>query len=169
MKPKPQKSERGHAVLEFALGWWLLWMMFSGVYQIGYAYYVYDVLSVSVANAAEFGSRLGYDTSSPGTYTTAVKNMVLYGDETVGVHPVVPNLLSTNVSVSVNADAEGIPHDVTVNITGYTINALFTSFALPNKPSATTPYYGLIVETRWFSGRPRSEISGMVNDCEINA
>jgi Flp pilus assembly protein TadG len=144
MKPIRRKSERGNAMLEFALGWSILWLMFAGVYQIGYAYYVYNVLSVSIANAAEFGSRLSYDTSSPSTYTTAVTNMVLYGDETVGTHTVVPNLTSSNVIVSVNADAAGMPRDVTVNITDYTINALFTSFSLPNKPSATTLYYGLI-------------------------
>src|SRR5690349_19127967 len=100
MKLLPRKSERGNAVLEFALGWSVLWMMFSGVYQVGYAFYAYNVLMTSVANAAQLGARLGYDTASPSAYTTALKNMVVYGDTAAGTTPVLPNLTTANVSVT---------------------------------------------------------------------
>jgi Flp pilus assembly protein TadG len=76
MPAKRRKSERGNAMLEFAVGWFVLWLMFSGVYQVGYAYYVYNALMVSTANAAELGARLGYDTANPTAYSTALKNMV---------------------------------------------------------------------------------------------
>ena len=144
MKPIPRTSERGNAMLEFALGWSLLWMLFSGIYQIGYAYYIYDRLTVATANAAELGSRLAYDTGNPTAYSTALKNMVLYGSETAGTYPVAPGLTTANVAVSAHLDGNGIPRYVTVNITNYTINALFTSFSLPNKPGATGLYYGQI-------------------------
>ena len=62
MKPIRRKSERGNAMLEFALGFSLLWMLFSGVYQIGYAYYIYDRLTVATENAVQLGSGIGYDT-----------------------------------------------------------------------------------------------------------
>src|ERR1700686_5518569 len=144
MKRLRRTSECGNAMLEFALAWSILWAMFAGVYEIGYAYYVYNVLMTSVANAAELGSKLGYDTASPATYTTALKNMVVYGDETAGTRSIVPNLTAANVNVSVSVDTAGMPRDVTVTITGYTINALFTSYSLTNKPRATTLYYGQI-------------------------
>ncbi|HSR08560.1 MAG TPA: TadE/TadG family type IV pilus assembly protein [Bryobacteraceae bacterium] len=144
MKLVRRKSERGNAMLEFALGFSLLWMLFSGIYQIGYAYYIYDRLTMATANAVQLGSRLSYNTGSPSTFTTALQNMVLYGSETAGTYPIVPNLTASNVAVNPHLDANGIPRYVTVNITGYTINALFTSFTLPNKPGATGLYYGQI-------------------------
>ena len=144
MKRLRKTSECGNAMLEFALAWSILWAMFAGVYEIGYAYYVYNVLMTSVANAAELGSKLGYDTASPASYSTALKNMVVYGDETAGTKPLVPNLTSSNVNVNVSLDTAGMPRDVTVTVTGYSINALFASYALNNKPRATTLYFGQI-------------------------
>jgi Flp pilus assembly protein TadG len=144
MKHPRKTSERGNAMLEFAVGWSILWAMFAGIYEIGYAYYVYNVLMTSVADAAELGSKLAYDTASPASYSTALKNMVVYGDETTGTKPLVPNLASSNVNVNVSLDTAGMPRDVTVTITGYTINALFASYALTNKPRATTLYFGQI-------------------------
>jgi Flp pilus assembly protein TadG len=144
MKPSGRKSERGNAMVEFAVGFWFLWTMFCGVYQIGYSYYVYNSLLTACANAAELGARLGYDTGSPSTYTTALQNMVLYGDETAGTKAIVPNLTAGNVNVNVTVDTLGVPRDVTVSITGYSINAIFTSYLLTGKPRATSLYYGVV-------------------------
>jgi Flp pilus assembly protein TadG len=137
-------SERGNALLEFALSWSILWFLFSGVYQVGYAFYVYNVLMTAVSDAAELGSKLNYDTANPATYTTALQNMVLYGDETVGTKAAAPNLTTGNVGVNVSLDAAGMPRDVTVTITGYAINVFFTSYSLTNKPRATTLYFGQV-------------------------
>jgi Flp pilus assembly protein TadG len=144
MKPIRSKSERGNAMLEFALGWSILWMVFSGLYQIGYAYYLYNIMLESTSSAAALGSRLPFDTGNTSAFTTTLKNMVLYGDETAGTNTLVPNLTASNVNVNYHPDANGFPQYITVNITGYTINALFKSFSLPNKPGATTKYYGQI-------------------------
>lgn len=138
-----KQSERGNAALEFALGWSILWMIFSGVYQFGYSFYVYNVLMTSVTNAAQLGSKMNYDTEDTSAYTTALKNMVLYGDTTAGTTTVVPRLLASNVSVSVTT-VSGIPRDVTVSITGYTIDGLFKSFLMNGKPRVTTMYYGRV-------------------------
>ncbi|MCU1339771.1 MAG: TadE family protein [Bryobacterales bacterium] len=139
-----KKSERGNALLEFALGFFVIWAIFSGVYQIGYAFYVYNSLLAAVNDAAQLGSKLGYDTASPSAFTTAVTNMVVYGDQTAGSKSLVPNLTTSNVSVSVNPDAAGMPTNVEVKINSYAINALFTSYTLTNKPRVTTKYFGLI-------------------------
>src|SRR5579863_3883561 len=107
MKLIRRKSERGNALLEFALGFSLLWMLFSGVYQIGYAYYIYDRLTVATADAVQLGTRLGYDTGNPTAFATSLQNMVLYGSETAGTYPIVPNLTASNVAVSAHLDANG--------------------------------------------------------------
>jgi Flp pilus assembly protein TadG len=144
MRVSLRKSERGSGILEFALGFSLLWTLFAGVYQAGYGLYTYNVLLTSVADAAQLGSKLGYDTASPSSYTTALTNMVLYGDETVGAKTVVPGLTASNVNVSVNLDSAGMPTNVTVAISSYSIDVLFTSYSLSNKPRVTTKYYGQI-------------------------
>jgi Flp pilus assembly protein TadG len=143
MKPLLRKSERGNALLEFAIGWSLLWFLFIGVYQFGYAFYVYNVLQTSVANAVELGSKLGYDNATPSTYKTKLQNMVVYGDETsTGLRPVVPGLTTSNVDVVL--DDASYPQYVTITVKNYTIDSLFKRFALDNKPQVTTGYYGQI-------------------------
>ena len=143
-RPIRKQSERGNALLEFAIGFFMLWAIFAGVYQFGYAFYVYNALLTSVSNAAQLGSKLGYDTGDTAAYTTTIKNMVLYGDETVGAKTVVPNLTAANVSVSAHPDAAGMPTYIEVAITGYSVDALFKSYTLTNKPRVTTLYYGQI-------------------------
>jgi Flp pilus assembly protein TadG len=136
-----KESERGNALLELALGWTIMWLLFAGIYQFGYAMYSYNVLQTQVANAAELGAKLGYDSGSPATYTNAIKNMVLYGDETAGTKAVVPNLAASNVTVTL--DSATFPTYLTVSITGYTIDAYFTTFSV-SKPRATVSYSGQI-------------------------
>jgi Flp pilus assembly protein TadG len=139
----PKKSERGNALVEFAIGWSLLWFLFFGVYQFGYAFYIYNTLMTQVANAAELASKLDYDSANLSAYQTKLQNMVVYGDETsTNLNPVVPGLATSNVNVTLNNTT--IPQDVTITVTGYTIDAFFTKFALNNKPRATVAYYGNI-------------------------
>jgi Flp pilus assembly protein TadG len=137
-------SERGNALLEFALGWSVLWLIFSGLFQFGYSFYTYNVLMTAVANAAEIGSKMSYDTGTPGTFTTALQNMVLYGDTATGTSTVVPKLLAANVGVAVTLDATGIPRDVTITIVNFKIDGFFQVFTINGKPRATTMYFGQV-------------------------
>jgi hypothetical protein len=74
----------------------------------------------SVANAAQIGSAMDYDTGSPSTLSDQIKNMVVYGDINAGSsNPLVPGIATSNVVVDFNTDSLGIPHDVTVHLTGY--------------------------------------------------
>jgi Flp pilus assembly protein TadG len=143
MKSTKNKSERGNALLEFALGWSILWALFAGIYQFGYSFYVYNTVLTSVANAAELGSKMTYDTASPTTYSNALKNMVVYGSTTAGTTPIVRGLATSNVTVTVNL-AGTIPSDVTITINNYTIDAVFTTFTFNGKPRATTVFMGQV-------------------------
>jgi len=130
-------------MLEFAIGWALLWALFVGVYQFGYSFYVYNVVMTSVANAAELGSKMTYDTSNPAQFSTALKNMVVYGDTTAATNPLVPGLSTSNVNVSINPE-DSMPTDITITINNFTIDAFFTKFTFNGKPRATTIYMGHI-------------------------
>jgi Flp pilus assembly protein TadG len=143
MRTTKNKSERGNALLEFALGWSILWALFAGIYQFGYSFYVYNTVLTSVANAAELGSKMTYDTASPTTYSDALKNMVVYGSTTAGTTPIVRGLATSNVTVTVNL-AGTIPSDVTITINNYTIDAVFTTFTFNGKPRATTVFMGQV-------------------------
>ena len=130
-------------MLEFAIGWAILWALFVGVYQFGYSFYVYNVVMTSVANAAELGSKMTYDTSNGAQFSTALKNMVVYGDTTAGTNPLVPGLSTSNVNVSINPE-DSMPTDITITINNFTIDAFFTKFTFNGKPRATTIYMGQI-------------------------
>ena len=143
MKTIKNKSERGNALLEFALGFSLLWALFAGIYQFGYSFYVYNTVLTSVANAAELGSKMTYDTASPSTFTTALQNMVVYGNTTTGTSSIVPGLSTSNVTVGINPEGN-MPTDITITINNFTIDALFARFTFNGKPRATTVYMGQI-------------------------
>jgi len=143
MKTTKKKSERGNALLEFALGWSLLWTLFAGIYQFGYSFYVYNVVMTSVADAAELGSKMTYDTTNPSKFTTALQNMVVYGNTTAGTSPIVPGLSTSNVTVGVNPEGN-MPTDITITINSFTINAVFANFTFNGKPRATAVYMGQI-------------------------
>ena len=68
--------------------------------------------------------------------------MVLYGSPTAGTSPVLTGLTTGNVSLTVTF-ANGIPSAMTGSISGYTINSIFTSTTLTNKPQVTYAYQGI--------------------------
>src|SRR5579864_9219526 len=77
-----KRHENGVAVLEFALSSSVLIALLAGVFQFGYSFFVYNQLMVAVSNAGELGSKMNYDTANPSAYSTALQNMVVYGDTT---------------------------------------------------------------------------------------
>lgn len=140
MRSNRRSSQKGVALVEFALSWSVLWLIFWGLFEFGYAFYSYNVLLTSVSNAAELASKMTFDGGSPGAFTTAVKNMVVYGDETAGSTPLLPNLSVSNVSVSLSPDNVG-PQNITVSVT-YQIDVVLAKFQLTNKPQVTTAFTG---------------------------
>ena len=139
---KQGRGERGSALVEFALSFFTVWMIFSGVYTFGYSFYVYNRLEMAVSNAALVGAGYDYDSSNPAAYTTAVRNMVLYGDVNAGTALVVPGLTAANVQVSVGKDANQVPRDVQVSISNYQLSAVFRRLTLVDKPRAVARFTG---------------------------
>jgi Flp pilus assembly protein TadG len=131
-------------MLEFALSFGFLFSVFAGVFQFGYAYFVYNTLESAVRGGVRYASLLVYDsgTSTPSdAYLTAVRNMVVYGSPDGGVQPVAPDLTPAKVNVTVTFD-RNVPKDVSVSIVNYTLNAVVTTYPLNGKPKLTFAYMG---------------------------
>ena len=53
MNARPaSKRERGNALIEFALSFFLLFAMFAGIFQFAYSFYVYNALVTAVREGA---------------------------------------------------------------------------------------------------------------------
>ena len=139
------RNRDGSAMLEFAIGSGVLIAAFTGTFQFGYSFLQYNNLENAVARGAHYAAVATYDsatTTPSSSFQTAVQNMVLYGSTTAGTTPVLPGLAASNVNFTVTF-ANGVPSAMTVSITGYTINSVFASATLTNKPQITYPYQGI--------------------------
>jgi Flp pilus assembly protein TadG len=138
------RKRKGSALLEFALATGILVPLFAGTFQFGYSLYVYNILQSAVRGGARYASMRSYDSAS-GTpsneFSTAVKNMVVYGNPDGTGQPISRRLTVSDVQIQPNMNGAA-PESITVQIAGYTIDAVFTSFAFNGKPSTTFPYTG---------------------------
>jgi Flp pilus assembly protein TadG len=139
-----RRARRGNAILEFAVASSILVPLFAGVFQFGYTLYIYNNLDSAVRGGARYASMRSYDSATPSpsaAFTKAVGNMVVYGNPDGTGQPVAPGLSLANVQVLPNMNGAA-PESVTVQIAGYTVNAVFTTFRFNAKPSVTFPYSG---------------------------
>ena len=131
-------------MLEFGIAAAVIFPIFAGSFQYGYSYYVYNNLQSSVRAAARYAAARTYDSANAtpsAAFTTAVKNMAVYGDPLGGTRSVVPNLTTDKVAVSVTFSM-GTPYGVTVQVNNFRINGVFGTVTLNGKPRATFPYLG---------------------------
>jgi len=138
-----QRNQSGSSLVEFGVSLGLLWMLFAGVYQFGYAFYIYNKLQLNVSNAAMFASQATYDADQPTLFTDTIKNLVLYGTTTTGSKPIAPNLATSNVEITMNPVA-GLPTVITIKIKNYQITSIFAKYMLQDKPRVTTLYIGQV-------------------------
>lgn len=109
---KGRKSERGAALVEFAIGATVFLTVMFGVVEFGRCLWTHNALS----DAARRGAR--YAINHPSSDSTAVKNVVVYGDPAGGSKPLVDNLTTGNVQVNYSSFGLG-EGTVTVSITNY--------------------------------------------------
>jgi len=155
MKLRPQfigsarccKRQRGNVLVELTLSLTFLSALFLGVWQYGYAFYIYGELEESVRAGARYASERTYNSGSStptADFQTAVENVVVYGDPAPasGATPVAPGLTTDNVSLTVTFPS-GAPTQMTVAITGYQIPTYFGKTTLTGKPTTTFPFVGI--------------------------
>jgi Flp pilus assembly protein TadG len=144
--------ESGNALIEFALSFFLIFAVFSGIFQFAYSFYVYNALVTAVRQGARYASIKPYDsttTTPTAAFQTAVQNMVIYGDSNPagGARPIVPGLQTSNVALTVTGGGTGTltaPSLMTVSITGFSVDAVFGAWNLNGKPNASFPYTGIL-------------------------
>ena len=146
------ETQRGSVMLEFALSAILLISVFTGTFQFGYTFYVYNKLETAVIGATRYASINSITNNNnqdvPASFSTAVKNMAVYGTPTpaTGATPIAPGLSTSNVRVGVTFIGAGTPQnrptEVTVKLVNYQVNAVFKTFTFNDKPSLTMSYTG---------------------------
>src|SRR5579863_3980963 len=100
-----RRRQAGSAMVEFALGSFLLVGVLTGTFEFGYALYVYNNLQTAVNNGAKYAALRAYEpttTTPEDCFTTAVRDMVVYGDPTgTNKTTVAPGLAPANVFLTV--------------------------------------------------------------------
>lgn len=99
-------------MVEFAIAVTVFLIAMFGVIEFGRALWAHNALT----DAARRGAR--YATLHTPADTTAIKNVVVYGDPAGGTQPLVPNLTTTNVTVNYSSIAVN-KGTVSVGITNY--------------------------------------------------
>ncbi len=136
----------GSVLVEFTLSATFLIAVFLGVWEFGYAFFIYSELEQSVRAGARFASLGTYNSanSTPtAAFLTAVQNVVVYGDPSPpnGATPVAPGLTTANVSLTVTFTS--VPTTMNVAITGYTVPTYFGNQTLNGKPTTSFPFVGV--------------------------
>jgi hypothetical protein len=142
------KCDQGTQLIEFALVFPVLLLLFAGTTELGRLFYQYN----SLAKASRAGARYLSTVPNVSNSTTAGQNMVLCGNPAgcggVGQPDVIlPNLSSSNITITPPATGVG-PKYVTVSITGYNYQpAVFNlnvlaggNFNISLAPSTTMRY-----------------------------
>jgi Flp pilus assembly protein TadG len=143
-----KKWQRGNSLVEFALASAFLFPALVGTFQLGFAFYTYNMLQSAVVNGARYGAYRTYRclNGAPDVtkVKTAIQNMTVYGtpNSAGATIPVVPGLSPSNVNVTFTLSSTQIPTAVTVSISSYTVNFVFSNFRLTGRPKYTIPYLG---------------------------
>src|SRR5882672_8397270 len=116
-------SERGTAIVEFALTSAFFLMMIMAVISVGHLFFTHNALVESTRRGARYAATLAKPATgfcaNNSTTVDPVKNMVIYGTPTTGTTTLVNNLQASNVTVCYSSDY-GIAHGtVSVKIENY--------------------------------------------------
>ena len=139
----------GNAMLEFAIGATVLVTVVLSAFQFGYIFYQYNALYNNVRNAALFGAMYPYlnqcDTPDA-AWLTATQNVAVYGNPGGTGSALMTGLTTSNIAYDIDyvgtCNTTFRPSEVTIYVSGYTINGLFGNYTTTNKPQATYPYHG---------------------------
>ena len=134
-------SERGTAMVEFALTAAFFLMMIMAIISGGHLFFTHNALVESTRRGARYAANQAKPTLLCDDPATApVKNMVLYGTPTAGTTTLVNNLQASNVTVCYSSDYGLASGTVTVKIVNYNY-----TFAVAGKVINMPPYQTTVV------------------------
>jgi Flp pilus assembly protein TadG len=138
------QSERGTAIVEFAITASFFLMMIVAIISGGHLFFTHNALVESTRRGARYAATLAKPTSGAcannSTTVDPVKNMVLYGTTTVGTRTLVNNLQASNITVCYSSDYGVAQGTVSVKIEGYQY-----TFAVGAKLINMPPYQTTVV------------------------
>jgi Flp pilus assembly protein TadG len=116
-------SERGTAIVEFAITAAFFLMMIMAIVSGGHLFFTHNALVESTRRGARYAATLAKPATGfcdiASTTVDPVRNMVLYGTPTAGTTPLVNNLLPSNVLVCYSDDYGVAQGTVSVKIVNY--------------------------------------------------
>ncbi len=117
------QSERGTAIVEFALTAAFFLMMIMAIISGGHLFFTHNALVESTRRGARYAALLAKPNTQAcvnnSTTVDPVKNMVLYGTPTAGTTTLVNNLQASNITVCYSSDYNVSKGTVSVKIEGY--------------------------------------------------
>jgi hypothetical protein len=120
----------------------LVFALFSVAFHVGYAMSARDTIADNVNMAAIAASRLQFDPANPEAFSSAVKNLVVYGSSRARRNRLVDGLTPEDVRVIWLADRSGRPTKVTVQVVGASTGSLLQAMLLTRRPEATIAWKG---------------------------
>jgi hypothetical protein len=116
--------QKGVAIVEFALILPFLLLLTFITTEFGRAIWEYNTLTKSVRDAARYLS-----IQTPGTHVAEARNLMVYGNLAGSGTPLALGLSTLNVPDPTwqTAGTNPVINTVTVRISGYTFNSMFTS------------------------------------------
>ena len=149
-------DERGSSIVELAIVFPILLILFVGVAELGRLFYTYTTLAKATKMGARFLTTEKDAESTDADTITAVKaraaRLVVcgYEDSCANRPALLPNLTTSNVLVTLPNTTPGFigPRFVKVEITGYTFQPLVFNVAGATKSTSSTFYFPLEPSTR---------------------
>jgi Flp pilus assembly protein TadG len=119
-----RKKQSGVAVIEFALILPFMLLLTATTTEFGRAIYEYSILAKAVRDGARYLS-----VQTPGTHITEARNLIVYGNTAGTGTPLAIGLTTSNVPNPTWQTAGTAPviNTVTVQISGYTFNSIFST------------------------------------------
>jgi len=126
-------NERGVQLVELAIVLPLFMILFAATAEFGRYFYEYTTLS----KAARVGARYLVTQKVDCVQADLARNLVVYGNTAGTGSPILPGLLTSNVSITPNDLAcagtpQGVPPSITVTISGFKHQSLFNLGGLLN-------------------------------------
>ena len=129
-------NNRGSALIEFAGSLLIISTLFTGVFQLGYAFHNYNSLVNAVRAGARYAALQPVQSKATNEdFAKSVRNVVLYGDPAPppGARTVAPGLAENNVQLIVG------PRTMTVTIRDFRIDSMFARIDIDGRPTVTFP------------------------------
>jgi Flp pilus assembly protein TadG len=150
-----RRRQQGTALIQFTFASLLIVPIFLGTWSFGTTFYLYSRLESAVRDGARYASMQTYDSTSStptANFLQAVQYMTVYGDPNANpstATPLVPNLSTSNVQLTVTFSANNAPSQMTVSITGYSVPSYTNRVTLNGKPYVSFPFVGQWAPTNY--------------------